>query len=233
MKIGIMQPYFLPYLGYFQLMSACDKFVIYDNIKFTKRSWIHRNRMLANGTDALFSIPLKNDSDFLNIDNRILGDNFEKEKSKILGQIRSTYRNAVCFAEAFPVIEGIFMYEEKNLFRYIFHSLVTIKEYLSINTPLIISSEVTIEHNLKGKYRVMALCKKLSGDIYINPAGGMELYDKEEFRENGIELLFHKMRPVIYPQFSNTFIPSLSILDVMMFNDKSAIKNLLTEFDLI
>ena len=57
--LGIMQPYFLPYIGYWQLLSAVDQFVVYDNIKYTKKGWINRNRFLRDGTDAVFTIPLK------------------------------------------------------------------------------------------------------------------------------------------------------------------------------
>ena len=233
MKIGIMQPYFLPYLGYFQLMNACNEFVVYDNIKFTKKGWIHRNRMLLNGTDHMFSLPLKSDSDFLNVDQRFLGGNFEKEKGKMLGQIRSSYGKAPYFKVAFPIIEDIFNDQERNLFGFIFNSLLKVRDYLSITTPLVVSSTIDIDHELKGKYKVMALIKKLGGDTYINPIGGMELYDKEEFAQNGISLQFHKMRAITYAQSGNPFLPSLSILDVMMFNDKTAIMSYLQEFDLI
>jgi len=233
MKIGIMQPYFLPYLGYFQLMAACDQFVVYDNIKFTKKGWINRNRMLLNGADHMFTLPLRNDSDFLDVDQRFLGDNFEKEKNKILGQVRSAYARAPQFSHAYPVIEEIFSFADRNLFHFIWYSLLRMREYLGITTPLVVSSTVEIDHALKGKYKVMELCKALSGDAYINPIGGMELYDKDEFRANGIGLQFHKMKPVIYRQFGDSFITSLSVLDVIMFNDKDTLGRLLTEFDLI
>ena len=233
MKVGIMQPYFLPYLGYFQLMSACDKFVVYDNIKFTKKGWIHRNRMLLNGSDQLFSLPLKNDSDFLDVRERYIGDNFDKEKMKILGQIKSSYGRAPCFAAVYPMIESIFNSPERNLFAFIYQSLETVKGYLSIDTPLIISSGVDADHTLKGKERVMAICKALSGDTYINPIGGMELYDKDEFKANGIVLHFHKMRMVPYIQGGSTFVPALSILDVMMYNNKEQIHALMGAYDLI
>ncbi len=228
-----MQPYFLPYLGYFQMMNACDKFVVYDNIQFTKKGWIHRNRMLLNGKDVMFSLPLKNDSDFLNVDQRYLGENYEKEKNKILGQIRSSYTKAPLFKTVYPVIEDIFNESERNLFVFIFNSLKKIADYLSILTPLVVSSTLDIDHSLKGKYKVMELTKKLGADTYINPIGGVDMYDKQEFAENGITLHFHKMKQLIYPQFANDFIPYLSILDVMMFNDKTTIAGYLSEFDLL
>ena len=233
MKTGIMQPYFLPYLGYFQLINACDSFVVYDNIQFTKKGWIHRNRMLLNGKDMMFTLPLKNDSDYLNVDQRFLGENYEKEKAKILGQVKSSYSKALHFKTAFPIIEDIFNDSERNLFAFIFNALKKINNYLDITTPLIVSSTIDIDHSLKGRHKVIELIKKLGADTYINPIGGMELYSKDEFSENGIALQFHKMKPVVYPQFSNEFIPYLSILDVMMFNDKTTMRNYLGEFDLL
>ena len=152
---------------------------------------------------------------------------------KILGQIKSSYGRAICFGEVYPLIEDIFNDNEKNLFRFIYNSLVKIKEYLSIATPLVISSGIAIDHDLKSKHRVMELCKALGGDTYINPVGGMELYDKEEFKANGIDLHFHKMRPITYPQYGDAFIPSLSILDVMMFNPREKVQQQLKEYDLI
>ncbi len=233
MKTGIMQPYFLPYLGYFQLMNACDVFVIYDNIKFTKKGWIHRNRMLLNGRDQLFSLPLKSDSDFLNIDKRAISDDFDKERNKILGQIRSSYGKAPYFSQVYPLVENIFNSLEKNLFQFIFSSITSVSKYLSINTPVIVSSNVDIDHTLKGKDKVMELCRKTGGNTYINPIGGLELYDKEEFKAHGIDLYFHKMRPITYPQNGNAFVPYLSILDVLMFNDVATIQKYLLEFDLL
>jgi hypothetical protein len=233
MKIGIMQPYFLPYLGYFQIMKACDKYVVYDNIQFTKKGWIHRNRMLLNGKDALFSLPLKNDSDYLNIDQRALADTFDKEKNKILGQIKSAYGKAPQFKTAYPVIESIFNHPDTNLFGYIYHAISAIKDYLRIDTPLVVSSGISMNHELKGKYRVMEIVKQLGGDTYINPIGGVELYDKQEFTDNGIALHFHKMQTVVYPQFKNDFVPYLSILDLMMFVDRDELIGLLDRFDFV
>jgi hypothetical protein len=233
MRIGIMQPYFLSYLGYFQLIKACDKFVVYDNIKFTKNGWIRRNRMLLNNKDSMFSIPLKSDSDFLNIDQRFIGDNFEKEKVKILGQIKTSYNRAPFLNDVYPLIEDIFNYNETNLFNFILNSIIRVNAYLSIETPIIISSKIDMDHNLKGELRVIEIVKRLKGNAYINPIGGIELYKKEDFKANDIDLFYHKMKPIIYTQYDNDFIPSLSILDVMMFNDKPKIKYFLTEFDLI
>src|ERR1035437_8944489 len=113
MKIGIMQPYFFPYIGYFHLIESVDVFVVYDNIKYTKKGWINRNRMLQNGKDVMFSLPLKNDSDSLDVCERELAADFNRDK--LLNQIRGAYRRAPYFEQSLPLIEQIANYEDRNL----------------------------------------------------------------------------------------------------------------------
>ena len=135
MKIGIMQPYFLPYIGYFQLLNAVDKYVIYDNIQFTKKGWINRNRILQNGKDALITITVEKDSDYLDVCQRLVSSGFDKRK--LLNQIKESYRKAPYFNDVMPLIEDIVNYEDSNLFNYIYHSIVNICGYLKIDTELI------------------------------------------------------------------------------------------------
>src|SRR5688572_4948402 len=105
MKLGIMQPYLFPYIGYFQLMNAVDEFVIYDNIEFTKRGWINRNRILVNGKPVFITLPLRNDSDYLHVKDRFLADNWVLHRKKNLNRIVESYNKAPLFASAFPIIE--------------------------------------------------------------------------------------------------------------------------------
>jgi hypothetical protein len=216
MKLGIMQPYFMPYIGYFQLLACVDQFIIYDNIKYTKKGWINRNRMLLNDTDAMFSLPLKKDSDSLNVVERELA--LEFDRSKLLNQFRGAYARAPQFGLTYPVLERIVQHDEANLFRYIHHSIVELCEHLGIKTEIRISSEIPINHELKAQDKVLTLCKAAGADTYINTIGGIELYDKNDFRAQGINLQFIKARPFDYVQFGAPFVPWLSIVDVLMFN---------------
>lgn len=220
MNVVIMQPYFFPYIGYFQLMQAADEFVIYDNIQFSKKGWINRNRILVNGIDAYITLPLKKGSDFLNVKDRYLSDDWPAERKKMLNRITESYRKAPYFSEVFPVIERALLYDDRNLFGFIFHSLQTTCAYLGINTPLVVSSTIHIDHGLKGEQKVLALCKARNASVYINPVGGVELYHKDVFHQNGLELKFLKADNIQYPQFRNDFVPFLSIIDVMMFNSR-------------
>jgi len=227
-----MQPYFFPYIGYFQLINAVDEFVIYDNIEFTKKGWINRNRILVNGTDAIISLPLKKDSDYLHVSERFLADTWGMERNKMLNRIKESYRKAPFFKETYPLLEKCVMYDDRNLFNFILHSVQTIMQYLNIYTKLVVSSSIPIENQLKGVDKVMAICKQRGADIYINPIGGLELYDKECFDKNGLKLQFLKANNITYTQFNNEFIPFLSIIDVLMFNNKEELKSNLNSFSL-
>lgn len=232
MKLAIMQPYFMPYLGYFQLMNAVDKFVIYDDIQFTKKGWINRNRICLNGKSNIFSIPLKKDSDYLNINQRCLADETDAAIQKILRQIKNAYAKAPYFKNVFPLFERIFLNRQKNLFHFIYASILIVREYLAITCELIISSELKIDNSFKGQDKVIEICKVLGAVQYFNPIGGIELYDKAFFKSNGINLYFLEMNAVEYNTIDQ-FIPSLSIIDVLMFNSKEETKELLKAYSLI
>lgn len=219
--IAIMQPYFCPYIGYFQLIRSADIFVIYDNIEYTKKGWINRNRILANGEAATFSIPIKKDSDYLTVRERVLADDFDRRK--LLNRIKGAYQKAPCFGDAFPIVERIVLCDETNLFAFVHHSVREICAYLDIATTIVKSSDVTIDHGLKNQDKVIAICKALDAKTYINPIGGQELYAKDAFGAHGLDLLFLQPQTIAYRQFDAALVPSLSIIDVMMFNDRQSI----------
>jgi WbqC-like protein family len=233
MKVAIMQPYFLPYIGYFQLIAAVDIFVVYDNIQFSKKGWFHRNRMLQNGSDIYFSLPLKNDSDYLNVDQRFLADSWQTEKDKMKRKFIENYRKAPFYTENWPIIEEILNSEEINLFEFNFSSLKKFCKALEINTLLKKSSEIDIDHSLKGQKKVLAICKELKAESYINPIGGLELYAGQDFEKQEIDLSFLKSKLPVYSQFQPNFVAGLSILDLLMFCSIADIKKQLSEYNLL
>ena len=223
-SIAIMQPYFLPYIGYWQLMSAVDQFVLYDNIQYTKKGWINRNRFLRNGKAETFSLPLKKDSSSLDVKERYLSDDFEHHALKLVRQIEGSYKKAPNFGDGFKLFEKCMRFEDKNLFNFIYNSIIQIKEYIGLKTEIIVSSTVDCDHTLQAEHRVREICHALSAGNYINPIGGFELYSKVNFKSEGITLLFHKSSYFEYNQIAEDFVPWLSILDVIMFNEKHLIR---------
>lgn len=233
MKIAIMQPYFFPYIGYFQLIHSVDEFIIYDNIKFTKKGWINRNRILSNSIDQFITLPLKKDSDYLNINQRFLSYTWSTDKKNMLNLVSESYRKAPHFEKVYPLLEKCLNIDDINLFYFIYFSLKEILSFLEISTKITVSSSIDINHELKSEQKVIAICKAQNANIYINPIGGSELYSKERFESNEITLKFHKSNPINYPQFNNEFIPWLSIIDVLMFNSANNIKKYLNNYNLL
>lgn len=223
MKLAIMQPYFLPYIGYFQLIGAADIFVVYDNIKYTKKGWVNRNRMLRNGADVTFSLPLAKGSDSLDIVERELALDFNREK--LLNQFKGAYAKAPQFDATFPLLANIVRNEENNLFRYIYQSIIDLCDHLDLKTEIRISSDIDVDHDLKSQDRVLALCQALGADRYINAIGGVDLYRREDFAAQGIELQFIKSMPFDYPQFVGATVPWLSIVDILMFNPLDVVQD--------
>lgn len=231
MKLAIMQPYFLPYLGYFQLMSAVDVFVVYDNIKYTKKGWVNRNRLLRQGEPALFTLPLAHGPDQLHVRDRHLSPSFDR--TKLMNQFAQAYRQAPRYAELLPLLDKIITFPNDNLFAYIRASIELMREQLGLSTELVISSSIAIDHELKGQDKVIAICRKLGASSYLNPTGGTDLYQHEAFRKQGIDLRFLRSRLPPYSQGNHSFIPGLSIIDVLMFNSPEAVSDMLRyDFDL-
>jgi hypothetical protein len=233
MKVAIMQPYFFPYIGYFQLINSVDKFIIYDNIQYTKKGWINRNKILVNSSDKIITLPIKKDSDYLDIKERVLANIWEQEKIKMLNLIKSSYKKSPYFNKVYPVISSIFEVPNTNLFEFLLNSLHLLNSYLKIKTKITISSDINIDHSLKSTDKVIAICKEFNTNTYINAIGGQKLYNVKDFKNEGIDLKFIKSSPLTYKQYDNEFIPWLSIIDVLMFNKKQDIIKQLNNYTLI
>lgn len=227
-----MQPYFLPYIGYFQLLNAVDKYVIYDDVNYIKGGWINRNRILINDIDKFLILRLSGASSYKLINNiEVSADKIYKKK--ILKTICASYEKAPFYSAVYPMMEDIINSEERVLSKFIECSLRKICCYLNIKTTLIVSSKLAKNNELKGQDKVIQICKLLGGTEYYNAIGGQKLYSFKEFENNNIKLKFLKTNSIQYQQFDNAFVANLSILDVMMFNSVNTIKKMLEEYELI
>lgn len=230
-RIAIMQPYFLPYIGYFQLMAAVDKFVVFDDVNFINRGWINRNRLLLNGKAHTFTIPLRGASQ-----NRLICeiglDDEQGWREKLLRTIRQAYGKAPCYAQIFPLLEDLINYPSPRLDEFLLNSLRQIARHLSLETEIATTSRIYENAHLKGQERILDICRQERADIYINSAGGMDLYDRASFSRHGLTLYFLHSRPLNYPQGKFGHVPWLSIMDVLMFNKPDTVRQMLTEADL-
>ncbi len=233
--VAIMQPYLLPYIGYYQLINEADLFVVYDDIQFSKKSWVNRNRILENGAASYFSIPIRKDSDYLDIRDRVLSELVWKELGKITRRIEANYRKAPFFDAVMPFVSQIFNQEQSNLFDFVFGSIEKSIQFLNIKTSLVISSSIDPDlKNLRSENRVIETCKKLGASKYLNPIGGLDLYSGDNFKKEGIELGFLRTKEFEYPQGDRHLESNLSIIDVLMFNSLDEVQSRLKEgFEII
>ena len=232
MKVAIMQPYFFPYIGYFQLIAASDVFVIHDDVQYIKGGWVNRNRILLNGESRMITFPVQKDAYDLPINARSYVDD-KKARKDIINLIKQAYAKAPCYREVFVMLEELLMFADNNVARFNENLIRRIAEYVGLSSKIINSSDMDKDDSLAGEARVLEICKRLGATDYTNPIGGTELYHQEAFQKCGITLRFLVMRPVIYPQRSTGFMPYLSIIDALMELGAAGIKPYLAEFDLV
>ena len=230
MRIAIMQPYFFPYIGYFQLVNSVDKFVFYDDVNFIKNGWINRNRILINGDANYLTINLKSASPNKLINEIEIIDN----RPKLAKTIQMAYKKAPYFENAWPVIKNCLEFDAEKLSEIAIFSVKAVSEYLGLQTRFEISSVSYPEtKGLAKAERLIQICKKNNVTEYINPIGGKELYKKDEFENHNIPLSFIKSKDIEYNQFIKNFAPNLSIIDVMMFDSVEEIHSMLENFELV
>lgn len=229
MIIAGNQPYFLPYIAYWQLMKACDLFLIGDDYAFIKSGWVQRNRILQQGKPVYFGLEI-NDISCHRLINQteLLRDDFPRK----LKELYHCYRSAPFFERGYDLMERIFSCEETNLTAFLVNSIEIIRDYLGIKTKMMYTSQIEGNCRFKRECRVFDFCDRLGGTTYVNPIGGQSLYKKDEFAEHGIELKFIHSHCRAYKQFGKNFVPGLSILDVIMFNSREEIAQMLGEFTL-
>jgi len=229
MKLGIMQPYFFPYIGYWQILNYVDTYIVYDDVNFIKGGWINRNYILEDGEKSLLTLQLKKASPNKLISEIEVGNN----QKKIMKTISQLYSKAPFFNSATPLIEEILFAEQQNLGLFLLNSIHKIAGYLGIKTNIILSSTLDKDNSLKGQEKILEICNKTGATTYVNAPGGIDLYELGAFKMSNIELYFLKATEVVYPQFNNYFVKNLSILDVLMFNSPDDISNHLLKFELV
>ena len=236
MRIAIMQPYLFPYLGYFQLFNAVDKFIVYDDVAFIKQGWINRNFILSGNQPLLFTVPLeKISSNKLIKDTQLDKRSYANWQNKFFRTLAHAYSNAPYFEQIFPLLKNVFNTTSDSLSCILMRSLLSVAEYLEVTTQVAIASDMYANQQLKGQERILDICRLEGATAYYNLIGGRELYKKNDFLSASVILNFLKTRDgLVYAQGRNQqFVPNLSIIDVLMFNSKEKTQLLLQEYDLV
>lgn len=223
-----MQPYAFPYIGYFQLIHAVDRFVILDDVNYIPRGWINRNQILVGGQPFKITIPVSGGSQNSRISEVMLAD--QAWQTKWIKTLKASYSKAPHFPTVMPLIEDIILGGHTTIASLAKASLIRFSEHLHIDTEFIPSSAKYGNGDLKGQDRIIDICSREEATTYINPPGGRELYMKDAFSSHDIELTFIQPNSRPYTQFRNDFVPWLSIIDVLMFNSREECQPLITDY---
>ena len=227
-----MQPYFLPYIGYFQLINASDKFLLLDDVAYINKGWINRNRILINGEPQFFVMPVLAASQNRTINSLHLLEE-DKWKSKLIRTIEMSYKKGIGYDDFFPVLKVVLSFNCNRLSDFIANSIEIICNFLEIKTPIVCSTSFYNNSELKAQNRIIDLCLKENAKTYINASGGRSLYQKDDFESFGIQLKFLTSELCPYQQFgASKFVPGLSIIDMLMNNPKHFVQDQLTNFKL-
>lgn len=233
MKIAIMQPYFMPYLGYFQLVHAVDKFIFFDDVNFIKKGWINRNYIYSLNGPHLFTVPLIKASQNKLIKDTYIND-FEPFRLSFKESLRHSYSKAPFYSQVIEWLEEWFFRSEFSLISQLAAtSIQKVFEYLDLEKEFFFSSEIDYQKSKTDNTatdKIISICRLLGAKHYINPRNGKGFYQRADFERFDLRLSFINMKPIAYSQFDREFMPYLSIIDVLMFNDKEQIKKLLSEY---
>ena len=238
MKIGIMQPYFFPYIGYFQLINAVDRWVVFDVVQYIERGWMNRNRILSPNLQKEWCyvvVPtINHDRDEIISEIRV--DNASGWRDTIFGQL-SYYRKIRA-----PYFETIMEFLSESLSTHAekitdlnINTLKSVCGYLGIEFNCSVCSAMNLNFSNvhdPGDW-ALEIARQSGADHYLNPPGGVGLFDREKFRSAGIDLRFVKPNEISYRQSRRAFVPWLSVIDIMMFNSKDEVRKMLTEYELI
>ncbi|MEZ4771118.1 MAG: WbqC family protein [Caldilineales bacterium] len=230
MRLGIMQPYFFPYLGYFDLINSVDHFVIYDSVQYIKHGWINRNRVLKPGEGWQYiTAP---------VDRRSFHDSYRTPikdvevvqgdawKERIQGQLDHYRKRAPRFQETISLVSTCLDSDERSISRLNASILREICDALRVAFSYSFASEMPMAHDaeLDAQDRVLAICEWLGAGTYINLPGGRDLYDEQHFRQRGVQIEFRELPPLVYSCLAYQFVPNLSIIDVLMWNEPVRIR---------
>ncbi len=234
MKIALMQPYFLPYIGYFQLINAVDKFIFCNDLGFIKQGWINRNNILLEGKKHRFCLPIKHVSSFTSIKETKISEQPNDWQNKLSKKIWLAYHKAPFFDAVYPWIDEILKGAPNHSISDV--AIISIEhtfQYLNLEKNLSQSIGLYDNEELKLAKRVIDICQQEGADTYINAIGGQNLFCKNDFKKHNIDLCFIKPILKTYEQNSPEFVAGLSILDVLMYNTPNDVKIMLSEYNLI
>jgi hypothetical protein len=230
-RLIIMQPYTFPYIGYFHLIEAGSLIVFFDDVNYIKRGWINRNKILLNNKEYLFTVPVVHGSQ-----NRLINQTLPFVstgwKDSFYKTLSHAYRKAPYFSDVADKVMSVLETPHSDIADLAIKSIVAVYEYLGRRIEYTKSSLCAAgTRGMENADRLIEITKALGFAHYGNASGGVSLYDKDYFRSRGVELNFIKSNYIEYKQYKkNGFVPWLSIIDVIMFNDRDRVVDFFSQY---
>jgi hypothetical protein len=228
MIVGIMQPYFFPYIGYFQLIAHCDIFVLHDDVQYIKGGWINRNRILINHKAEWITLPVLRAAHHRTIKDRYYSSD-PKARNRLLRRIAGAYRTAPCFGQAYSLIEEVMGFGNTNVAAFNANLIQRVTAHLKVRTPTVLSSNLFKDDSLAGEDRVIDICRRLGATHYVNLVGGRGLYRGDAFARVGIELKFLQCTELTTAHRGGPSL-RLSIVDDLMHRGEVALADALNAY---
>jgi hypothetical protein len=233
-KVGIMQPYFFPYLGYFSLIKHTDTFILLDTVQYMRHGWIERNRILKQGDGWLYvKVPLIKDSRESLIKDIKLDKN-QPWATKVKAQMQVYRKTAPYYSSVAPLIEEVLAREYEGITELNKASMGIVCDYLGIENDIRVFSEMDVnivDPNAPDEW-ALNICIAMDIKEYWNPPGGRSFFDKSKYDKAGVKIRFHEIEPYIYNQGNREFEPGLSAIDTLMFNSINDINGMLDKYEL-
>ena len=227
MKLAVMQPYFFPYLGYWQLIAQADIFVIFDDVNYIRKGYIDRNFIVKDYETITFKLQVQKASQNKRINQLLTGSN----KGDLVETIRHVYRKAPSFECSYPFIAELILFEEQNLALYLENTIRAVCKLLQINTQILRSSD--FELSSLGKNKIIPLLIETGADTYINPIGGRDLYQESDFLDSGKSLEFFKPNFTSDEVMAMHSIPHASIIHFILHNSPEELSLLASKGSLV
>ena len=226
LTLGIMQPYFFPYLGHFSLIAAVDEWIVFDITQYTPRTWMNRNRILHPSSGWQYvTVPLLNSSISIKTSEaKIL--NLSEAKASVLGKLIHYKKKAPYFKAVNTLVNKVFdSATDNSLVNLNVCSLSAVCRYLEIPFTYRICSELNLPlpEKLGAGEWALEICNMLGATRYVNPSGGQEIFDPAEFARHGISLHLAQTKEFVYITAPYQYGPNLSILDVLMWNSPTVV----------
>ncbi len=192
-RVAVMQPYLLPYLGYWQLMASADLFVLYDDVQYVRGSWMNRNRILVDGRPAWFTLPVARAPLRTSIGATGLGASHAAAVATIHRRVEQAYRSAPALQDGLRILDHSFQADDTMLLQPVLRSIDAVRDVLGLVTPMVRSSALAYDRSLPREARLIELCRVVGGEEYLSLSGGRRLYRPVAFAAAGLRLRFHDL----------------------------------------